>query len=129
MLKETTDSYTPEELSRADEEVSILLLLRGMTAVEGPYWAYLSVPPSKFVLLKKAMGKVHKGERMSQYGEILACGLGMEPPDEVRVAMVDLHGANHLFENEAVEKALELAEKNGLEDIKNKLMNKADSDN
>lgn len=128
MTKNITN-YTPEQLSRADEEVNILLLLRGMTAVEGSYWAYLSVPPSKFVRLKEMMGKVHKGERMSQYGEILACGLGMEPPDEVRVAMVDIHGVNHLYENETIEKALELADKmNDLEDIKNKAMNKSNSD-
>lgn len=86
---------TEEELKKADETVGILVLTAGKLMDDSDFYAYLSVPPSKYMAYIQA--EQRGGYMLSDYGEILAFGEGSEPPDEVKKEIEEKHGANHNF--------------------------------
>ncbi len=89
------------ELKEADEYADILVLTRGETANGKDFHAYVSIPPSKF----PAFLEVEKrgNYALSDYGEVLHVGDGLEPSEETKKEMQEKHGANPEFQKELME--------------------------
>jgi len=90
------DTPTPEQLSALDEQMGIIHLLTGQTAKGEDFYAYVSIPPSRyedFVLITRA------GEDMNveEFGEVLEKGFGLTPPADVMQRMEDHFGVVHGF--------------------------------
>lgn len=102
-----------EDLNKADEAVSIMVLVRGTLATDEPFWAYLAVPPSKYLAFKQA--EAAGGYSMSDYGQVIEIGTGAtEPPAEVKARMEKDFNVNHNFEEDVRKKAEELKAKEDL---------------
>lgn len=93
---------SPEEaealLKQMDADVGILVLVQGTLPDGSAYYAYASIPPSKYMAFKEAEAKGHYD--LAQFGKILAHGKGTEPPPEVVKQMAEEHGASHTFEED-----------------------------
>ena len=104
-----------KELLAADESGErILVLSRGHMEDGTPHYTYLAVLPSKIMAFKKA--EAEGGFYYEDFGEILAEGDGLEPPEEVKKRMEKEYGFNHNFEEEVIEKATEFQKKQDLVD-------------
>lgn len=98
------------DIDAADNEVSIMVLVRGTLATEDPFWAYLAIPPSKYLAFKSAESK--GGYAMSDYGNVVEIGVGaIEPPDDIKQRMEREFNVNHSFEAELKKKADDLQAK------------------
>lgn len=87
-------------LEGADAHTAILVLVRGVVQ-GGPYWAYASLYPSRYLAFKEA--ERHGGYRLEGFAkEILAHGPGEAPPAEVAAAMAE-RGCNPQFEQDFAE--------------------------
>jgi hypothetical protein len=60
--------------------------LTGTNASGEPSWAYVLVPTEHLATFRKAIAQ---GAHISEYGEVLAAGLGT-PPIDIREALLDL---------------------------------------
>lgn len=99
---EFAEAVTPsqEELQKADNEVSILIITAGEMEDGKPFYAYLSVKPSKY---KDFMEAEKKGNyKLSDFGEILEFGREKEPPENVKKEMEEKYGASHTFEEDFI---------------------------
>lgn len=104
---------TQQDLQKADEAVSIMVLVRGTLATGDAFWAYLAVPPSKYLAFKQA--EAAGGYSMSDYGQVVEIGTGAnEPPAEVQRRMEKEYNVNHNFEDDVRKKADELKAKDDL---------------
>lgn len=86
-----------EKQSHIDDHIGIIILVRGKRETEEgkqePFWAYLSVPPSRLEAFKEA--EASGVYNMVDYGEILKYGLGeTKPPPEAVQSMQDEYGIN-----------------------------------
>lgn len=96
----TSDDMTPEEF---DAAARFTFLVRG-TVEEQPVYAYVAILPSRveaYLEAAEAGGKIN----FSEYGEIILCGEGEDPPADVRKRMEEEYNVNHSFEEE-VEKQI-----------------------
>lgn len=101
---------TASELQKADQEVSIMVLVRGTLATNDPFWAYLAIPPSKYLSFKQA--EAAGGYAMSDYGQVIEMGTGAtEPPADIKRKMEKDFNVNHNFEADVRKKAEELQAK------------------
>jgi hypothetical protein len=91
-------SVTPEEiLWQMDEDVQILTLVQGTLADGGAHYAYVSIPPSKYMAFKQAEAKGNYNLR--DFGKVLHHAKG-KPSAEVQKQMAEQYGADHRFEEE-----------------------------
>ena len=101
------------DLQKADQEVSIMVLVRGTLATNDPFWAYLAIPPSKYLSFKQA--EAAGGYAMSDYGQVVEMGTGAtEPSDEIKKKTETEYNVNHNFEADVRKKAEELQAKEDL---------------
>lgn len=93
----------PDEdaLLEADEAVAILTLVQGELQDGEPFYAYLAIPPSKYVAFRVAE---EKGDyELMDYGEILAFRVGEKEPDEHMKAKIESqYAANHNLEEDLI---------------------------
>ncbi len=107
---------TKEELLEADNQISILVFSKGEMDNGDPYWAYIMVPPSKYVPMKQAEASGN-GFDLEEFGKIITYGIGAnDPPEEVVKEMQEKYGANAEFEKYAVEAYLEWQKQNNTEE-------------
>lgn len=101
------------DLQKADQEVSIMVLVRGTLATGDAFWAYLAIPPSKYLAFKQA--EAAGGYAMSDYGQVVEMGTGAtEPPEDTKQKMEREYNVNHNFEADIRKKAEELQAKEDL---------------
>jgi hypothetical protein len=68
-----------EQLAAADEETEIIVLDQGVLEDETPYWAYLSIKPSRYAeFIQKTSQQIPID--LEEYGEILNQGYEEEVP-------------------------------------------------
>ena len=104
---------TAADLQKADQEVSIMVLVRGTLATNDEFWAYLAIPPSKYLAFKQA--EAAGGYAMSDYGQVVEMGTGAtEPPADIKHKMEKEYNVNHNFESDVKKKAEELQAKEDL---------------
>ena len=102
-----------EDLKKADEAVSIMVLVRGTLATGDEFWAYLAIPPSKYLAFKQA--EAAGGYAMSDYGQVVEMGIGeTEPAADIKRKMEQEYNVNHSFETDVRKKAEELQAKDDL---------------
>jgi len=101
-----------EELEIADGHVGILVLTQGEKMDGSPFYAYLSIPPSKYQEFVKA--EKRGNYRLRDFGQILKVGDVQEPPDEVKKEMEEKYGANHNFEEDVVARVKEEQKKQNI---------------
>ena len=89
-----------EEWEKADEKLAVYALTQGYTKDNVPFWAYLAIPPSKYVAFKTA--EQDGNFTLSDYGEVLAMGIGYNPPNDIMEKMETEFGVNHNFEEEII---------------------------
>ena len=79
----------PDEYQRLmqqiDEEVNILVLVSGTLEDGSAHYAYVSIPPSKYVAFKQAEAAGHYN--LADYGTILHHGAGKQPGADVQQQM------------------------------------------
>ena len=88
----------PEMLVEADGYVRMLVLSQGVFQDGTEYYAYLAVPPSKYIELMKLELRGKGGYKLSDFGEVLEWAEGTsEPSEDVRKQMAKEYGANPNF--------------------------------
>ncbi len=92
-LKETADQEFPE--------FGILVLVRGFSPDNKPQYAYAALPFEKYEAFKQAERSGRYD--LSSFGDILAFGEGLEPPDHVKTEMQNKYGANYRFREDLIE--------------------------
>lgn len=102
---------TGQDGLQIDDHIGIIVLVRGERdddeGAREPFWAYLSVPPSKFEEFKEA--EASGVYNMNDYGEVLKYGLGeSDPPPEAVQEMQDEYGINPDIEKITTQAASEL---------------------
>jgi len=99
---------TPEQLKEADEQAEFIECATAHAPDGKQFWYYLSIKPSKYAEYKQRHrdgGKLNPKE----FGEVLACGWGANPPDDIRAEMKEEFGCDPSFEKNlktAIEKEL-----------------------
>ena len=83
-----------------DYEMGIVELVSGYIGKE-PHYAYALIPPSKYLAFKEA--EKAGNYDLADYGEILAHGPGLVPPDDVKKEMAEKYGASDSFEEDVAE--------------------------
>ena len=91
---------TEELLKQMDEDVQILTLVTGTLEDGSAHYAYISIPPSKYIAFKQAEAKGNYNLR--DYGKVLHHGKGHSTA-AVQKQMEEQYGANHHFEEELEE--------------------------
>lgn len=77
-------------LGNVDEAIGIITLVTGTTEDGREFWAYLSVPPSKYQAFEEAQ---KSGQYiLTEFGDILKHGSGSAPPPEAVREMADAYG-------------------------------------
>ncbi len=104
-FKEFTD-FTEKELQQADGEVNVLTLFVGRTAIGDDFWAYMLVPPSKYISLYEAVD--FADNPLTNFGTIIEWGMGDAPPPEIKDFIEVKYQANHNLEAEVLAKAKEI---------------------
>jgi hypothetical protein len=85
-------------MEKMDENVGIITLVTGELENGKPYHAYALIKPSHYFAFKEAEKKGNYD--LAEFGEILAHGEGLEPPEATQKMMQEKYGANHRFEEE-----------------------------
>lgn len=85
-------------LAQIDQELQLLVLVRGELTDGSAHYAYASIPPSKYNAFKQA--EAQGNYDLAQFGKILAHGQGENPPAEVQKQMEEEYGASHMFEEQ-----------------------------
>ena len=112
-LENSINLPSADDLKKADQEVSIMVLVRGTLATNDSFWAYLAIPPSKYLSFKQA--EAAGGYAMSDYGQVVEMGVGTkEPPEDIKRRMEKEYNVNHNFEADVRKKAEELQAKEDL---------------
>jgi len=94
---------TAEDLAIADQDNGILVLSRGVQANGIPYYAYISVMPSKFAEF------THNTEEniacdLESYGDVLFAEELAEPPEEIVQIMRECYGFDEDFQEKLFDK-------------------------
>jgi len=110
---DTIKAPTTEEMSIADDNFEIIVLSTGKMDDNSPYWAYLSILPSRYESLKNAEPPFD----LEEYGTIIKAGEGEEPPEDVKKEMELEIGADHDINNQIIEMSNKL---NKEREIRNK---------
>ncbi len=92
----------------ADLLCTIMILCRGM-GDNGPCWAYMCIKPSMAQSFKEARDK--GPFNIEDYGAIIECGEGEEPPEEVRRRMEREYGMNHHYEDDLLRAVEQIKQK------------------
>lgn len=80
------------------ETLSVVVLVQGALEDGKPHYAYVRIPKDRYRDFKRAEATGSYDVRA--YGEVLAHGEGLDPPESVRTQMRTQYGAHHLFEEE-----------------------------
>ena len=81
ILRELNDS-----LQALDDDASVMILCNGKLPGNVAFYAFLDIPAAKLMSFQDAI-REGKELRLSEYGEIVRSGEGLEPPLEVRREM------------------------------------------
>ncbi len=95
-------SVPPEAFAKADQHASLVHLVNGKTGDGEDFFAYISVLPSRyedFILISRAKEEMN----LHEFGDVIECGFGMEPPEDVRRAMESRHDIDFTFHEKLVE--------------------------
>jgi hypothetical protein len=87
---------TAEELAASDADSSVIVLSCGAIEDGTPYWAYISVKPSKYQEFMRE-SDLHKPINFDDYGVILKCGLEEDVPDSIKEEMKREHGVDENY--------------------------------
>jgi len=100
--------YTIKEL-KLDEKATILELCCGTTSNGEPFFAYLNIPPSKYVDYKS---KQENGESidLAEFGDIICTGWGEEPSADIKKEVEETYGADHTFQEKFLAEVKRLQE-------------------
>ena len=85
-------------MKQVDADLQILELVTGQLADGSDHYAYVSIPPSKYIAFKQAQAAGQYD--LADYGLILQHGPGLVPSAEVQKEMEEKYGADHHFEEE-----------------------------
>ena len=80
-----------------DGNVEVIVLVQGNVSDGRAFWAYVSMPPSRYSAFK-ALEAANQGYRLEEWGTILRHGFESAPPLDVKVEMHDAYGADDAFE-------------------------------
>ncbi len=105
-------SPTEEELKKADDEVAIVVLTQGETEDNRPFYAYLAIPPSKYLAFKKA--EESGSYALQDYGEVIAFDYAEAPPEELQQEIEATYGVQHDFEEQLLAEIEKQQEKSRL---------------
>lgn len=88
--------FSPADLKKADDHISIIHLIAGTTRAGEDFHAYISVKPS---LYQEFIRKMADGGRVDieKYGRILHKGFGKVPSEDVKKEMTEKFGIDHDF--------------------------------
>jgi hypothetical protein len=86
-----------EELQQADATTAIIAYTNGTMADGRPYYAYLSVKPSKYREFYE-LSSARQSIVLNNYGKIIVSGFASTPPDEVVRFMADKYGFDDNYE-------------------------------
>lgn len=79
-------------------ELKILVLVRGKLVDGRDYYAYASIPESRYHAFKDAQAA--GSYNLRYFGDVLMHGEGREPSHEVKRRVENEYGINHRFEEE-----------------------------
>ncbi|MEZ5691319.1 MAG: hypothetical protein R3D71_06615 [Rickettsiales bacterium] len=85
-------------LSLLDKKANIVVLSRGYTEDNLPYYAYILMSPSKYIEYRKI--NENGNFELTKYGNIIKFGRSIEPPQMVAEQIKREYGDNSYFENE-----------------------------
>ncbi len=85
-----------EDIAAADEHLEIIALSQGITDDGKPYWAYVTIAPSKFKEFSQAASPI----KLTDYGTVIRAGIGDEPPQDVRDEMEVNINADHSIQEQ-----------------------------
>ena len=86
-----------EELKQADATAAIIAYTTGTMADGRPYYAYLSVKPSKYREFYE-LSSARQSIVLNDYGKIIVSGFAASPPNDVVRFMADKYGYNDNYE-------------------------------
>ena len=95
------------KLKMLDARAAMVELCGGTLANGQRFYAYITVYPSRYEQYRHAFGN-GASVNLLEFGTVLKCGLGDEPPESVKREMENKHGLSHEFEEdlrEALKKA------------------------
>ena len=88
---------TEDNIKKLADTLGIISLVSGQTVSGEDFWAYISVPPSKYEDFLKAQ---EAGDyTLTDWGDIMRYGAGQSPSAEIKAEMEELYGINHDLEN------------------------------
>ena len=95
---------TAQELQQADNGARIICLLAGKTDNDEDGWAFVAIKPSLYEMFHT---KCKLGEALipEAFGEVIAHGMGLPPPEEVVKRMQRRYGFDPHFSERLVEEA------------------------
>ncbi len=82
------------------ETLCVLVLVQGVLENGKSHYAYARIPKDQYLAFKYAEATGSYDIRV--YGEVLAHGEGLEPPESVRTDMRLQYGVSHMFEEDLV---------------------------
>ena len=88
----------PDLRKEIDDNVKILVLVRGMLESGNPHWAYAAIPLSRYELFKQAEARGNYD--LGDFGRIITHGSGKEPDEATIQRLKEEYGADHQFEEE-----------------------------
>lgn len=101
-----------QELDKVSQEVAdnlfIITLIQGEMTNGAPQWAYLRIPQEKYTAFKAAEQKGNYNT--ADFGDILAHGEGLFPPEEMKAEMAERYGTDDNFGEALVDMGLKFAE-------------------
>lgn len=80
------------------ETLCVVVLVQGVLEHGQPHYVYARIPKDRYLAFKHAEAAGNYDIRA--YGEVLAHGEGLEPPESVRTQIHEQYGTHHLFEEE-----------------------------
>jgi len=91
-----TDKTDNETIQKLADTLGIITLVSGETASGARFWAYLSVPPSKY---DEFLAVQERGDyNLTDWGDILRYGEGESPSPDIMAEMEEDYGINHQLE-------------------------------
>ncbi len=91
------DQLAPEpRKSMTDLLCTLVVLCRGITEEDTPFWAYMAVKPSDAQLFKEARDK--GSFHLEDYGTVIEWGDGHTPPDAIKERMYKEYGVRDDYE-------------------------------
>lgn len=79
------------------DDAHFIALVTGITPDDDVFWCYLAIPFEKYDVYRLA--EQEGGFDLEDYGVVLAYGLGVKPPLEIKCKMRDKYKLDKDFEN------------------------------